>query len=111
MKVKSGVFMLLTGACFTLPLSSFAQTETPPASQTTVQMQDATRLREAERLKEENKAIAKETGRVNREATMAARDAKRAARAERKAQNDRVDANAKARKAAITSEKSKRNNL
>lgn len=109
--IKSSLFTLLAGACFLLSLPSFAQNETPPKAQNTVQMQDdATRLKEAERLKAENKAIAKETGRVNKDATTAARDAKRAATAERKAQNTRLDADKKAKKAAVTNERSKVNN-
>lgn len=65
MKLKSSLFTLLVGARFLLSLPSFAQNETPP----TVQMQEnASRLKEAERLKDKNKAIAKETGRVNRNA-------------------------------------------
>ena len=110
MNIKLRVSLLLTGVCFALPLPLLAQNETSPVAQTTVQMQDdATRLQEAERLKDENKAIAKETSRINRDATTAARDAKRAARAERKAQDARADATKKAQKAAITNEKSKRN--
>ena len=107
--IKSSLFILLTGTGFALSIPSLAQ-QTAASTQTAQIQEDASRLNAAERLKDENKAIAKETGRVNRDAATAAKEARRAATAERKAQKTRADADKKAQKAAVANERAKLNN-
>ena len=108
--IKLSIFTLLTGAGFALSMPSLAQ-QTAPSTQSTAQIQeDASRLSAAERLKDENKAIAKETGRVNKDAATAAKESRRAATAERRAQKVRADADKKAQKAAVANERAKLNN-
>lgn len=71
--------------------------------------EDATRMSDAKEAHNKTKAQAKETRRVDREASSAAREAKLALRAEKKAQKARRDADRQSRSAEKAKTKSDKN--
>ncbi len=84
MKTKIIFSSLLLGACYSLSIPAFAQTNTPAQSATEVATNDANQQRNQDILtqekqqKKDTKAAAKETRRINNDAADAARQSWRA---------------------------------
>lgn len=126
MKFKSIILVFTLGLCWSFSTYTFAQVdstrliqERKTAAEASMKLNQeiqqneaekrAERLKDAVALEKENKAIAKETNRVNKDASYAARESKLALKAEQKAQKNRIKADRLAAKAAKATQKSNQN--